>query len=118
MIAKVFLLLALISILLVARNFEKLRFRIYTRIAFSLIVFFSIIAILFPEVSGQAAELVGIGRGSDLVFYLATVGQIGLVAVLIAKFREVDGKLNDLVREISILRSEIEPKPKRSAKKS
>ena len=117
MIAKVFLLLSLFSILLVARNFEKFRFRIYTRIAFSLLVLVSIIAIIFPEFSGKAAELVGVGRGSDLVFYLSTLGQIGLVAVLIAKFREVDGRLNMLVREISLLREQQDVKSKRSSKK-
>lgn len=113
MVAKLFLLLSLFAILLVARNFEKLRFRIYTRIGFSLIVILSIVAIIFPEFSGKAAELLGIGRGSDLVFYLATLGQIGLVAVLIAKFREVDGKLNALVREVSLLQERLDQMSKK-----
>lgn len=103
-LAQIFLILCLSLIVYVSRNFESLRFRIFSRVAFTAVVLVSIVAVLFPEITSRIANSLGIGRGSDLVFYLSTLSQIGLIGILMAKFRELDSRMSKIVRELSLLK--------------
>lgn len=107
MLAQFLLFASLMLSVYVSRNFYKLKIRIYTRIFFVLIVGFSGFTIAFPQIAQGLAEIVGVGRGADLVFYLAAMSQIGLIGILISKFREVDVMNARLVREITLLERKI-----------
>lgn len=49
----------------------------WKKIALSCLALLMIIAVLFPDTTTQAAHLVGVGRGADLLLYLLTLAFIG-----------------------------------------
>jgi hypothetical protein len=102
MVARIFLLFCLLLIIYVSRNFSLLKIRIYTRIIFVAILILCGLFIAFPGISQSLANLLGIGRGADLVLYIIALSQIGLIGVLIAKFREVESHQSRITRELAI----------------
>jgi len=76
-------------------------------------------AVIFPEMTQKVAELVGVGRGADLVTYIAIVAVMFVLLHYYTKFVELQRQVTELTREIAILRTEVdrvappapEPKP-------
>lgn len=64
------------------------------------------IAIVFPGVTQEAALLVGVGRGADLVFYIAIVAVMFVLLNYYTKFVELQRQITELTRELAILRAE------------
>jgi hypothetical protein len=64
--------------------------------------------ILFPETASQVAHLFGVGRGADLITYIAIVTVLFALLHYYTKFVEVDAQVTRLVREIALLRAEVE----------
>jgi hypothetical protein len=71
------------------------------------------LAVLFPELTNDIAHAVGVGRGADLITYLVEVGLLFVVVHYYTKFVELQAQITQLVREIAILRAELETKNKR-----
>ena len=69
-------------------------------------------AVVFPELTNDIAHAVGVGRGADLITYLVEVGLLFVVVHYYMKFVEQQAQITQLVREIAILRGEIENRPK------
>jgi hypothetical protein len=67
-------------------------------------VCFGIAALLVvrPNVATKIANAVGIGRGVDLIFYLAIPGLALLILLLFARTRDLNLKLTATLREIAI----------------
>jgi hypothetical protein len=65
-------------------------------------------AVLFPNLTQDAAELVGVGRGADLVTYISIVAMMFVLLHYYTKFVELQRKLTDMTREVAILRTELE----------
>lgn len=64
------------------------------------------VATLWPKLTGRVAEVLGIGRGADLVFYCAVVVMmIGFWATYM-RLRYLRRELTLLVRHIAILQAE------------
>jgi len=61
-----------------------------------------IIAVLFPELTTEIANLLSVGRGADLVFYLSFLLFAYVCAVLFSKQRLQERRLTKLARHISI----------------
>jgi len=83
------------------------------RLPFHIVVVFAILglgaaAVLFPDVSDEVANFVGVGRGVDLISYLIEVAVLFVLLHYYTKFVEMQRKLTDVVRELAILRSEID----------
>ncbi|MHB0971741.1 MAG: DUF2304 family protein [Thermoanaerobaculia bacterium] len=59
-------------------------------------------AILEPELTVRAARAVGVGRGADLVLYLAILG--GFVALLLVhtRMRRLEAEITKIVRHIAL----------------
>lgn len=59
-------------------------------------------AILKPELTVRAARAVGVGRGADLVLYLAILG--GFVALLLVhtRMRRLESEITKIVRHIAL----------------
>jgi hypothetical protein len=66
------------------------------------------VAIVFPDITQDAANLVGVGRGADLVLYLSLVAVLFVLLHYYTKFVELQRQLTAMAREVAILRTEVE----------
>jgi hypothetical protein len=68
-------------------------------------------AIAWPQLTVRVATLLGIGRGADLVLYLAVVGMfIGFFLVFL-RLRRIENNLTKIVRQIAVS-APLEPPPR------
>lgn len=66
------------------------------------------IAVVFPETTQDAAQLVGVGRGADLVTYIAIVAVSFVLLHYYTKFVDLQRQLTGVTRELAIMRAELE----------
>lgn len=71
-----------------------------------LLIAVAAIAVIFPNVTQRAALLVGVGRGADLVFYIAIVAVMFVLLHYYTKFVELQRQVTQLTRELAIIRAE------------
>jgi small membrane protein len=71
-------------------------------------LFAAVLAVLFPEKTDGIANFVGVGRGVDLIMYVVDVIVLFVLLHYYTKFVEVQRKLTDVVRELAILRAEVD----------
>jgi len=64
-------------------------------------------AIIFPNITQAAADLVGVGRGTDLVLYMSVVVVMFVLLHYYTKFVELQRQLTEVTRELAILRAEV-----------
>lgn len=65
------------------------------------------ISIFDPNILVRAAHFLGIGRGADLVLYLAVIFGFAAFFITYLRFRRVDEQLTTLVRHIAIRDAEM-----------
>ncbi len=58
--------------------------------------------VLYPEVTNQLAHFLGIGRGADLIFYLAIMCFGYMVLVLYSKIKKLEDQVAAIVRKQSL----------------
>lgn len=68
------------------------------------------VAVMVPETTQDVANLVGVGRGADLVTYLAIVSVMFVLVHYYSKFVDLQHKITQLTRELAIVRAEHDPK--------
>jgi len=61
-----------------------------------------IFTILFPETTTVVAGWVGIGRGTDLVFYLTSFAVMFLAALVYLKFKRLEDRIAALTSELAL----------------
>jgi hypothetical protein len=71
--------------------------------AMPLVSLLGVALVLRPQWAQQAAVLLGIGRGADLVLYLWTVVSLLLLANLHFRMRGQSAMITSLARELAIL---------------
>lgn len=64
------------------------------------------VAVVVPDITSDVARFVGVGRGADLVFYLAIVAVLFVLMHYYSKFVELQQKLTELTRQIAIMKTE------------
>lgn len=69
------------------------------------------VAVVFPELATDLAHFVGVGRGADLITYIAIVGVMFVLIHYYTKFVELQQQVTELTRELALLRSECERAP-------
>jgi small membrane protein len=84
-----------------------------TKLPFHIVIVFAVLAVaglavVFPDLTDEAAKLVGVGRGADLVTYLVEIGTLFVLLHYYTKFVELERRVTELVREIAILRAEVD----------
>jgi hypothetical protein len=84
-----------------------------TKLPFHIVIVFGLIAVaaiavIFPDITAEAAVVVGVGRGVDLVTYVVEIGTLFVLLHYYTKFVEVDRRLTEVVRELAILRAEVD----------
>ena len=58
-----------------------------------------------PDLSTRIARFFGIGRGADLMFYLAHMAELFFLLVLYARYQRVTADLADMVRQQALDRA-------------
>jgi hypothetical protein len=66
------------------------------------------LAVIFPDLTQDTADLVGVGRGTDLVTYMAIVSVMFVLLHYYTKFVELQRQLTQVTRELAILRAEVD----------
>jgi small membrane protein len=66
------------------------------------------VAVVFPDITQDAAQLVGVGRGADLVAYTAIVAVMFVLLHYYTKFVDLQRQLTQVTRELAILRAEVD----------
>jgi len=66
------------------------------------------VAVLFPETTQDAADLVGVGRGADLITYIAIVAVMFVLLHYYTKFVDLQRQVTEVTRELAILRAEVD----------
>jgi len=65
-------------------------------------------AVLFPEQTDAIANWVGVGTGRDLITYLFEITAMFVLIHYYTKFVELQRQLTDLVREMALLRADLD----------
>ncbi len=68
------------------------------------------LAVIFPELTNDIAHIVGVGRGADLITYVVAVVVMFVLLHYYTKFVELQRQLTGVVRELAILRAEVDRK--------
>ncbi len=59
-------------------------------------------SVFFPQAWTAVANLVGIGRGADLLIYLLVLAFVGFVATTYRKFRQLEHEVTVLARRLAL----------------
>lgn len=100
------------SLLLTFIYFSRLRSRFLDRFLVLAIGLAGSAVVMVPKAAQSLAQLLGVGRGVDVVIYLAIAGLSFGVLLLFAKVRDLEALLTDAVRTHA-LRNASEPAVKR-----
>lgn len=103
----------IIQIILIAISFAVLLYALSSRethainawkkIGIILMAFIAIIAILLPEVANKVANLLGVGRGADLLLYLLFAAFIFHALSQYIKGKDQQNTLFRLARRVAII---------------
>lgn len=86
----------------------------------NIIVLFMFLAVgafmvIFPETTNDIAHFFGVGRGADLIGYVFQVVVLYVLLHYYTRFVETDNELTHVVRELAILRQDLDERTGRSA---
>jgi len=107
LVIQVLLILGILGItawLFRTRGAKQLAVRRLLIIAFAL---FAVVAVAFPSITTRVANLVGVGRGSDLLLYATVVVLLGFLALQEARTKNTEKRTTYLARRIAL--DEAEP---------
>jgi hypothetical protein len=86
--------------------FNRLRSGLLDRLVVLVMGLLGIAMVAAPDWTTKLANLIGVGRGADLFFYLAIVGFSFAGLVLYSKIRDLESSITKLVRVLAIERAE------------
>jgi hypothetical protein len=93
------ILLLLIVIVIGSFVVVRLRNRLFDFILLLLLVLAAIVFILFPDLTFTVANFLGVGRGTDLIFYLSTLIFWFVLLKLYVRQRNFEKMLTDIIRK-------------------
>ncbi len=82
------------------------KIRAWRKIAMVAFVVFAIFSILYPNITNDIAQEVGVGRGADLLLYAISVAVVFLGMHSYIKFRQLEQTMVKLARKIALLEAE------------
>jgi small membrane protein len=89
-------------LLLLLQKRAAARTRAWKRLILVALVGVAIASILNPELTTRAANLVGVGRGTDLLLYVLTAVFLYVVVGFYLKFRDVERQVTVLARRLAL----------------
>ena len=106
---QIFILLALVGLFGLVEY--KLKNRSSLKMLLMAIVSLGIGLAIFPDYSHIIARSLGVGRGADLIFYMAIVGLSASCLLLYLKIIHLEQKITDLSRNIALSQAMLEHTP-------
>lgn len=107
MIIKYLLVPALLgAVVFSLRARSSLRGQARRKVLAALTVVAGVVAVLFPSLLQDLADLVGVVRGTDLLVYALALVIIYLVGSVSVRFREQEGRLVRLARQVALAEAE------------
>ena len=98
-----FQVLGIASLLFILISYlRKFRRPALDKLFIGLLMATGIFFVLDPEVTNQLAHFLGIGRGADLIFYLAILGFGYITLLLYSKIKKLEDQLTQIVRKQSL----------------
>lgn len=108
MIIQLVLLLAVVSLLvLFVRNRHGVRVAAGKRVALVLFALVNVYAVVRPDDLTAFAQLLGVGRGTDLLLYALVVGFLSVTLNQYLRFQGVDARITELARTLAVREAEI-----------
>ncbi len=92
------LILLVALIILFISYFRWFRNAALDKILIALIFLAGVSFVLVPDWTTKIAELLGVGRGADLLMYLSIVSFSYIVLVLYSKIKKLETQLSEMVR--------------------
>ncbi|KRE57117.1 DUF2304 domain-containing protein [Phycicoccus sp. Soil748] len=98
------ILLIVVVIAVVARLFRSrgARAQAIRRLGLLLFAAFAVVSILFPSVWNRIAQLVGVGRGTDMVLYALVVAFLSFTVTTYLRFRDLETRYTKLARRLAL----------------
>jgi len=93
--------LAIIGAVLVGKQSHSAR--AWKKIALSLLAVAMVVAVLFPDTTNKIANMVGVGRGADLLLYVLTLSFIGYALNNYLHQQQQRDQLNRLARKLALI---------------
>jgi hypothetical protein len=93
-------------IIIVISYFRWFRSAVIDKILIAAIFLAGIIFVLFPDFTTKISSFLGVGRGADLLFYMAIVSFSYLIMLLYSKIRKLESQLTELVRRQALTGTE------------
>ena len=94
--------LVLLLLVMAGLYFNRLRKKTFDRLIILFFIFVGIILVLMPDWTTAIANLLGVGRGADLIMYLGLLMLSFFCLLLYARIRELEASLTQLVRSIAL----------------
>lgn len=108
MVIQLLLLVAVAALLvLFVRNRHGVRVAAGKRVALVLFALVNVYAVVRPDDLTAVAQLLGVGRGTDLLLYALVVGFLSVTLNQYLRFQGVDARLTELARVIAVREAEI-----------
>jgi len=101
---QVILLISLIIIII--SYFRWFRSAVFDKILIAAIFFAGIMFVIFPDFTTKISSFLGVGRGADLLFYMAIVVFGYLIMLLYSKIKKLENQLAELVRSQALAGAE------------
>lgn len=95
-----------LAVVLSLRSRTSLRGQARRKIVAGLTVVAGVLAVIFPNLLQDLADLVGVVRGTDLMLYLLAVVVIYFIGSTSVRFREQEARLVRLAREVALTETE------------
>ena len=108
----VFQILAILAVVVIAFLILRgggARHQAIRRILLLLFVVAAGVSVFFPQVLTWLANLVGIGRGTDLLLYVLVIAFLGFAATTYRKSRHLENDITELSRRIALLGADKPP---------
>ena len=94
--------LLILIVIIAVVYFSRLRRKTWDRLIVIFFILTGAVLIAVPDMSTAIAQLVGVGRGADLLLYLGIVGLSFVCLLLYAKLRQMETTLTELVRLVAL----------------
>lgn len=108
MLIQILLLVAVVALLIMfVRNWQGVRMQAGKRIGLLVFAAVNIYAVLRPDDVTAVANLLGVGRGTDLILYGLVVAFLAGMLNCYLRFKLVDRRLTELTRVLAVREAEL-----------
>jgi len=106
---KILLIIAVVAVTVaLTRATGDARHQALRRILLAAFVLAAAVAVVWPPLLTRLANLVGVGRGSDLLLYALVIAFLSYISTSFRRLRRLSDDLTTLARQVTLLRAQVE----------